>query len=324
MANLNNAMNLPHLYNARNIDFNEFQEKTYQHSLSFQPLDYRKNLTLCLTPSEPSDPSSDVLPLFPNTIECDKQIRPDEFRNKRCDNKCSDPCTPKQIYRKYVVHKQTANEDTFVVNLVEPLIIDSVSIIEIENISIYTYPYIDPDTSSYKNNPMSKQLFLIGIDEFNIKNNTNDPNMKGKIVVSNLLNHEKTNTFGINYKYNLITDNGPCKFGYVSTINPGKYSQLNVSVSAYSLNKENGSYSKKCPSNVEPRNPSPIFQINPAPAANDPNDDSVNDNQNVIILSYVITEQFPKTPKNVIRQVPIQHTSLPQHNSYPSNYSGTF
>jgi hypothetical protein len=351
MANLEQAMNLQQLYNSRNINIEEFNQRTNQHSLSFDQYNYKKNLTLCLTPSnEPiseqyedccEDKDSKVN-YYPNSLEVNKIIKPDQFKQV-CNNpyykkgqkhynniqrETFKKCNPCNTYNKYVEHKQQPNEDTFIVNLVEPLIIESISTIEIENISIYT------DSK----NALKKDLILIGIKEFNIKNNTNDPNLKGKIVISNVL---KDKFQGINVNtpnyHSMITDNGPAKYGYVSSIPPGKYSQLNITVSSYDLNLcYQQTVCQEC-SNQQ-LNPSPIFKDDNAcsknkeggcntcntcgkPKNNEDDEDNDNECRPRIILSYIIIQNIPFIPKNIFHQTPIQSTSLPQSNMSYTNYS---
>ena len=329
MTSLNQAMNLPNLYNPQYIDIAEFNSRTNQHSLTLNQYSLRKNLTICLTPSEGpknvcdednSLPQDSTANYYPNTLENNKIIQPELFNQNcnPCGEKNKKKNSQKQTYTKYVDHKQLPNEDIFVVNLVEPLIIDSISSVEIENISIYT----DSGTS------LGKDLILIGVKEFNIKNNTNDPNLKGQIVISNILKDRYQPLIKKSY-YSMITDNGPARYGYVSSIPPGKYSQLNISISSYDLNL--CSQNRLC-DGITQLNPSPIFKEDNCKKANasDNNCKKANASDNNehnehnerrprIILSYVINQDRPYIPKNIMTQVPIAHNNIPQPNITQSN-----
>ena len=116
------------------------------------------------------------------------------------------------------IKPNSSNNGVYTIDLVTPLVIDNPSIIELESIALYCNPH-----------PISDKLLIIDVDKFNIKNCTNDPYLQNKIVVgNNNLNNVPAAAGG-----NFITDNGNLRYSHVATINPGKYSQLTVTVHGY-------------------------------------------------------------------------------------------
>ena len=116
------------------------------------------------------------------------------------------------------ITNNTSNNGVYIIDLVTPLVIDHPSIIELESIALYS-----------KDTGITDKLLIIDVDKFNIKNCTNDPNLQNKIVVGNTL----YNNILVPPGGNFITDNGNLRYSHVATINPGKYSQLTVTVHGY-------------------------------------------------------------------------------------------
>ena len=103
---------------------------------------------------------------------------------------------------------------SFSVTLHEPLLIDRHSDIFLD--SFTTFNALDNKQSS--SNHMS---FLMGIDEFNIQSNSNNSNSFNRIIIPN---NETTATD------NTVTTHKTKKFNYVCSINPGKLSQINGTI----------------------------------------------------------------------------------------------
>jgi len=73
---------------------------------------------------------------------------------------------------------------TFSCDLVEPLKIDTLCDVYLDNFTTYNvdnHNKADGDTAADSNS----QLIVIGIDQFNIKSNSNNPNLFNKIVIPN-------------------------------------------------------------------------------------------------------------------------------------------
>ena len=117
--------------------------------------------------------------------------------------------------RKTMILDVTISDGTsFSVTLHEPLLIDRHSDIFLD--SFTTFNALDNKQSS--SNHMS---FLMGIDEFNIQSNSNNSNSFNRIIIPN--NETATDD-------NTVTTHKTKKFNYVCSINPGKLSQINGTI----------------------------------------------------------------------------------------------
>ena len=119
-----------------------------------------------------------------------------------------------RMERKILILDVTISDDgsSFSTTLHEPLLIDIQSDIFLD--SFTTYNALDNKHAT--SNHMS---FLMGIDEFNIQSNSTNSNSFNRIIIPN--NAVTDNT---------VTTHKTKKFNYICSINPGKLSQINGTI----------------------------------------------------------------------------------------------
>lgn len=103
-------------------------------------------------------------------------------------------------------------------DLDEPLIIDKSS-------DVYLDSFV---TNNVTHAASDKEIFILGIDEFNVQTSSNNKNYKNKIIIPNTQNDPSPSNLTIAHKSS--------KFNFVSTINPIKLSSLNISLTDNSSN----------------------------------------------------------------------------------------
>ena len=199
-------------------NMNFFRGSTFRNSGQFKSHIIDRKITFILTPSVDSANS------YPNTTEIDKTFDTDQFNNDDC---CDEVEHTAEYKRKYVRHSKVGTNDSdksadhFLVNLVEPLIVDSFSQVDLVTLFM-TYCNGDDDLGKY-------HYHIIDIPELNIINYVNDPNLHNKIIIENMKFDYK------NHICNYFIQNGH-PISYVSVLPPGKYSQFNITISRYRLN----------------------------------------------------------------------------------------
>ena len=97
-------------------------------------------------------------------------------------------------------------------NLHEPLTIDTLS-------DVYIDSFISNDGTTTATN---KEVFLLGVDEFNIRSVSNDPRYNNKVIIPNTTNDTAVPGKTIAHR--------ATKFNYVGTINPCTLTKLTVSL----------------------------------------------------------------------------------------------
>lgn len=103
-----------------------------------------------------------------------------------------------------------ATPSNFSVTLHEPLIIDKLSDIYLDNFTTFNAKKADSSIET---------AFILEIQEFNIKTNSNNSNMFNKILIPNEIHKDKTNVdSGISHKAK--------KLNYICSINPTKLSNI--------------------------------------------------------------------------------------------------
>ena len=201
-------------------NMNFFRGSTFRNSGQFKSHIIDRKITFILTPSVDSANS------YPNTTEIDKTFDTDQFNNTN-DDCCVEEDNAAKYKRKYVRHSKVGSTssdksaDHFLVNLVEPLIVDSFS--QVDLVTLFM-TFSDENTDELN----KYHYHIIDIPELNIKNYVNDPNLHNKIIIENMKYNE---TCTKNY---LINNGHP--ISYVSVLPPGKYSQFNITISRYRLN----------------------------------------------------------------------------------------
>lgn len=108
-----------------------------------------------------------------------------------------------------------SNGTSFSTTLHEPLLIDRQSDIFLD--SFTTFNALDNKHGVTPNHMY--MCFLMGIDEFNIQNNSNNSNSFNRIIIPN--NAESDDS---------VTTHKTKKFNYICSINPGKLSQINGTI----------------------------------------------------------------------------------------------
>jgi hypothetical protein len=104
-----------------------------------------------------------------------------------------------------------ATPSNFSVTLHEPLIIDKLSDIYLDNFTTF---------NANKADSSAETAFILEIQEFNIKTNSNNSNMFNKIFIPNEIHKDKTNVdSGISHKAK--------KLNYICSINPTKLNNIN-------------------------------------------------------------------------------------------------
>jgi len=127
----------------------------------------------------------------------------------------------KTVTKKTVEVAEANNDGVYTIDLLNPLVIDNPSVIELEGLTLFAKPGGSP-------HQIIDRHIVLSVDKFNIRNCTNDPHLSNKIVIGN------TNAFVDTLSNdNFISDNGNMRYSHVATINPGSYSQFKVTVHGY-------------------------------------------------------------------------------------------
>ena len=114
-------------------------------------------------------------------------------------------------------HVLGATDKTFTINLVEPLIIDETSEIYLEHFTTFDALH------NYSNADGNATAFLFSVDEFPIKNFSNESSLLNALIIPN----EETNTGGDKMRIHKGK-----KMNYICTINPTKITRITGKITA--------------------------------------------------------------------------------------------
>ena len=110
-------------------------------------------------------------------------------------------------------------------NLQESLIIDTIS-------DIYLDSFI---TNNTVNTTSNKEIFILGVDEFNIQSVSNASNYNNKIIIPNTHGSTTSESTGVAH----TIAHRAAKFNFISTVNPMQISSLNISLTDNSSSPTN-------------------------------------------------------------------------------------